>query len=426
MGIVYFIQPYEFLNTNIYKIGRSKLDNLSRCINGYKEGSKTYNIYHTLENVKLEKIIIKAFKEKFKLAQGREYFEGDFNEMYNIFNNICFDFNKTLYLENKEEINEVKEIKEIKERKGKNKVNKEVIHKINKNNKIPLKHNYNIKIIKNKVITEYKCEKCNKKFDRYSNYNYHIEVFGKCHLKREGNKIECEYCKKIIISNTYKRHLMNYCKNISMDIRNEYIEKHNNRKDTKHKIAKNNMTKTELINFNLENIKSNKYFQDLNNIGFETIDLDNLKQSDTNILINNIKNIDITQINTIYKVIFESFKVLNEYKKNKNCIIKNISSLLMFGKINDDLLIKDKKIIIDNKFLSSVNFIILFIQKNNELLTTEMPTLNLNNLCSILDNIKSKNYDKKNEKEIKKHIKDYLINNNDKHKKIFKTKLGVI
>ena len=181
MGIVYFIQPYEFLNTNIYKIGRSKLDNLSRCINGYKEGSKTYNIYHTLENVKLEKIIIKAFKDKFKLAQGREYFEGDFNEMYNIFNNICFDFNKTLYLENKEERKEINQKKDnttkLKTTKKDNNLNYKIIRNENiknilnttKQNKIKIDNeNEKDKINKKKKPVEHICPNCKKVFNKKS------------------------------------------------------------------------------------------------------------------------------------------------------------------------------------------------------------------------------------------------------------------
>jgi len=39
IGIIYLIQPVEFIGTKIYKIGCSKNPDLQRCKNGYKKGS---------------------------------------------------------------------------------------------------------------------------------------------------------------------------------------------------------------------------------------------------------------------------------------------------------------------------------------------------------------------------------------------------
>jgi hypothetical protein len=81
---VYLLQTREFLNLNepVYKIGRSKQDNLSR-FSQYTLGSVLLYQSSCYDNIKLEKEIIALFKQKYihKKTLGREWFKGDPDEM---------------------------------------------------------------------------------------------------------------------------------------------------------------------------------------------------------------------------------------------------------------------------------------------------------------------------------------------------------
>jgi hypothetical protein len=63
---VYLLQTREFLNLNepVYKIGRSKQDNLSR-FSQYTLGSVLLYQSSCYDNIKLEKEIIALFKQKY-------------------------------------------------------------------------------------------------------------------------------------------------------------------------------------------------------------------------------------------------------------------------------------------------------------------------------------------------------------------------
>jgi len=80
-GIIYLIQPAELLGTNRYKIGCSKKNNLKRCSNGYKKGSRYMCIMECNKPLILEKKIINKFNEKFKKICGNEFFEGEEKEI---------------------------------------------------------------------------------------------------------------------------------------------------------------------------------------------------------------------------------------------------------------------------------------------------------------------------------------------------------
>jgi hypothetical protein len=75
-GIIYLIQPKEFLGTNVFKIGRSEAPTLNRCKRGYGAGTRFLHIMECKFPRILEKKIKVAFRKKFKLARGYEYFEG--------------------------------------------------------------------------------------------------------------------------------------------------------------------------------------------------------------------------------------------------------------------------------------------------------------------------------------------------------------
>ncbi len=76
-GIIYLIQPAELVGTTRYKIGCSKTNDLKRCNNGYKNGSRYLCIMECVNPLILENIIKEKFNTKFTLIAGREYFEGD-------------------------------------------------------------------------------------------------------------------------------------------------------------------------------------------------------------------------------------------------------------------------------------------------------------------------------------------------------------
>jgi hypothetical protein len=91
-GIIYLVQPCELLNTNRYKIGRSSKNNLDRCKNGYKKGTRYICIFECPDSISVENEIKKIFNIKFKLIAGKEYFEGDENELRDEFIDIFNSF----------------------------------------------------------------------------------------------------------------------------------------------------------------------------------------------------------------------------------------------------------------------------------------------------------------------------------------------
>jgi hypothetical protein len=91
MAIVYFIQPSELVGTDRYKIGRSAKDDLSR-MKGYKNGSRYLAIMECDDDVKLEKILITKFNDKFLKIAGNEFFQGNELEMLSIFIQTVIDY----------------------------------------------------------------------------------------------------------------------------------------------------------------------------------------------------------------------------------------------------------------------------------------------------------------------------------------------
>lgn len=87
-GIVYLIQPVELVKCRRFKIGCSRTPDLSRCKNGYNNGSRYICIMECYEPVSVETELIKCFKQKFKLVGGNEYFEGDELQLRDEFYNV--------------------------------------------------------------------------------------------------------------------------------------------------------------------------------------------------------------------------------------------------------------------------------------------------------------------------------------------------
>jgi hypothetical protein len=87
-GIIYLIQPAELVGTERYKIGCSSKTSLERCQNGYKKGSRFLNIMECSDPFGLEKRLKETFGRRFRLVAGKEYFEGDEEEIKREFYNV--------------------------------------------------------------------------------------------------------------------------------------------------------------------------------------------------------------------------------------------------------------------------------------------------------------------------------------------------
>lgn len=113
-GIIYFVQPVEFVEKNLkqYKIGISEDVRFKRC-RSYGIGTRMICIMETYDLIVVENKIKKFFKSKFKLCQGHEYFEGDEKIMAVDFFNIVMQHNN-LYDHTTEVIKKGKKIKKIK------------------------------------------------------------------------------------------------------------------------------------------------------------------------------------------------------------------------------------------------------------------------------------------------------------------------
>lgn len=89
-GLIYLIQPKEFLNTDIYKVGMSSKMNLSRIqVQGCK--SRCLFVMECVMAHKLESTIKTIFKQKFTLYKGSEYFKGNELVMTDEFMSLCIE-----------------------------------------------------------------------------------------------------------------------------------------------------------------------------------------------------------------------------------------------------------------------------------------------------------------------------------------------
>jgi len=87
---VYMIKPRASVESNlsVYKIGRT--NNLNLRFQQYAKGGEIKYVYPCHNSKELEKTVLETFKEKFSQRPdfGREYFEGNFDEMADTFKNI--------------------------------------------------------------------------------------------------------------------------------------------------------------------------------------------------------------------------------------------------------------------------------------------------------------------------------------------------
>jgi len=116
---IYLLQEREFIKTkeNIYKIGKTKQENLKRICN-YDNGSILICQLKCNDCDKLEKKLITLFKEKYELQKdiGYEYFKGNCNDMrddiYNYINDEDKDGDKEEDDADKEEEDEEEDVNE--------------------------------------------------------------------------------------------------------------------------------------------------------------------------------------------------------------------------------------------------------------------------------------------------------------------------
>lgn len=89
MPIVYLIQPCELVGTARYKVGMSRVADLSR-LKAYKNGTRYLWICECDDALLLERKLIKEFNARYKLIGGNEYFEIDTSEidMIRLFSDI--------------------------------------------------------------------------------------------------------------------------------------------------------------------------------------------------------------------------------------------------------------------------------------------------------------------------------------------------
>ena len=88
-GIVYFIQPHLVVGVNRYKIGYSAQYGIERIVKGYRKGTRVLMVFELVDPFGLERVLIRAFENAFKLISGNEYFEGDEVEMRILFLQLC-------------------------------------------------------------------------------------------------------------------------------------------------------------------------------------------------------------------------------------------------------------------------------------------------------------------------------------------------
>ena len=96
-GTIYLIQPAILIGTTRYKIGCSKKNNLER-LRTYRKGSRFINIQECRDPFAVELELRKQFENQFKLTAGREWFEGNEEEIKKVFNDVVTKF--TLKSEN--------------------------------------------------------------------------------------------------------------------------------------------------------------------------------------------------------------------------------------------------------------------------------------------------------------------------------------
>jgi hypothetical protein len=96
IGLIYLVQPSEYIGTNVYKIGYSLQENFTRLLS-YGRNTKYICNLNCENPLKLETIIKQDFSQKYRLIRGYEYFEGSEQEILNNFIELVMKYNNETY-----------------------------------------------------------------------------------------------------------------------------------------------------------------------------------------------------------------------------------------------------------------------------------------------------------------------------------------
>jgi hypothetical protein len=269
---IYLIQDGKFINTNIYKIGRTTQKGDTRRLIRFSSYNKE-TIQKFLREVNTDIVIniedeIKTlFVKKYKLVQGSEWFEGDCNSMISEINSIIDKHKPLVCIIDK---------------------HKPLVCILNQNDNFYIPINNNIKMDLYCELCDYiadnkyyfmKHNKSKKHFNKIINLEIDKGEINKEEIDNTQNKIkiyECHYCNtKIKHQSSYSRHSKK-CKN-KIDINN------NNNNDSELELLKlKNKLDIQDLQHKLE-IKDLKlkYLEDNNN--FQRINITNINNSNNNI-----------------------------------------------------------------------------------------------------------------------------------------------
>lgn len=219
-GIIYFIQPSEYISTNIYKIGYSRQRLLNR-INQYGKETSIISIFRVSNVIQVEKILISEFNSNFTKFKGNEYFICDDIEIATrIFIDVCNSHKmcSNLSVKNENENENESNSNDIKEIRLKTKCNENskfvcVLCNYKTNKKFNLEchkktKNHKLKSKSNDIIND----KEDNNDTKYSNYTTHKGISmtnNKIDNEKECNKYSCSFCK----FSTYK--YFNYTKHLN-------------------------------------------------------------------------------------------------------------------------------------------------------------------------------------------------------------------
>jgi hypothetical protein len=208
---LYLIQTAEDLYTNIYKIGKTEQLPEDR-FKGYNKGSYPWRISLVDNCSKRETELKGIFNNKFKLSRGREYFEGDIEEMIFEFCNFC---NQKEIIKNTIKIFDIMKTNEIIQYCNSRKIEKmkkENINNLNRYENIYLNENENKINIQIKENNEFKCQICLSKFTQKIGLQKHLNKKNKCNIITD---FKCKKCNKYF---KYNKNLLDHSnKNICIE-----------------------------------------------------------------------------------------------------------------------------------------------------------------------------------------------------------------
>ena len=170
---LYLIQDNQDIGSNVYKIGKTTQSPSDR-FKGYSKGTYPIRISQVDDCHIREIELINLFKNKYILFRGREYFNGNLNDMIKEFNNLCDNCN-----------NIIKNNKLIED---------ELYH-----NKEIKKHKIKFNLSYEELQTNYICELCKKEYD-YNKYFILLDHTRQCFKKSKIHRV-------------YKTHLIIYIVN---------------------------------------------------------------------------------------------------------------------------------------------------------------------------------------------------------------------